>query len=183
MLGLAATLSLSACQWTSPITTQLQYDAADGTSTEVGQVKVLNALIVAEKKDGPGTLVASFANQGSAKASVRIQVGQQAVGPVDAAPGSVVQASSGDKRLQIAKVPVAPGAVTEVAFQTADGSVSSISVPVLPPSGPYATLKPSAAASTATGSPTSSATSPAAGATTGTASPGATPAPTSTTTP
>ena len=92
----AASVSLSACQWTSPITTQLQYDAADGKSTEVGKVKVLNALIVADKQDGPGTLVASFANQGSDKATIQVRVGQQVAGSVVVPAGAVVQASTGE---------------------------------------------------------------------------------------
>lgn len=149
LVGLAATLSLSACQWTSPITTQLQYDASDGKSTEVGTVKVLNALIVAEKQDGPGTLVASFANQGSAKASVQVKVGEQTVGTVEVAPGAVVQASTDAKKMTVAKVPAPPGALVDVTFGTAGGSVSPIAIPVLPPNPPYASLKPGAASPSA----------------------------------
>lgn len=175
LLGLAATFSLTACQWTSPITTQLQYDAADGKSTEVGKVKVLNALIVADKQDGPGTLVASFANQGSDKATIQVRVGQQVAGSVEVPAGAVVQASTGEKRLQVAKVPAAPGATTEVIFQAPDGSVSPIAVPVLPATGPYDTLKPSAVAST------SAPASPSGSATATPAAPGATNAPATTT--
>lgn len=157
LLGLAATVSLSACQWSSPITTQLQYDPADGKSTHVGTVKVLNALIVAEKQDGPGTLSASFANEGPAKQTVQVKVGDQTVGTVDVPAGQVVQASTGSKRMQVAKVPAAPGAMTEVVFAAADGSVSPILLPVLPPVAPYVSLKPTAGAASGASSATNSA--------------------------
>jgi len=175
LLGLAATFSLTACQWTSPITTQLQYAPADGTMTEVGTIKVLNALIVAEKADGPGTVVASFANQGSQKQTVQVKVADQTVGTVEVAPGQVVQASTADKRLQVAKVPAPPGALQDVVFGTADGSVAPLAVPVLPPNPPYATLKPTAATAAPTTSPAT--TAPAAGAPAPAGA--ATPAPTS----
>lgn len=171
LLGLAATLSLSACQWTSPITTQLHYDASDGKSVELGSVKVLNALIVAEKQDGPGTLVASFANQGDTKQTVQVKVGTQTAGSVEVPPGQVVQASSGGKMMQIAKVTAAPGAMVDVMFSTSGGDAAPVALPVLPPNPPYASLKPGGAASsgaaTPSGSPSSApTTTPAASATT-----------------
>lgn len=175
LLGLAATLSLTACQWTSPITTQLQYDPADGKSTQVGKVKVLNALIIADTQGGPGTLLASFANEGTDKTTIQVMVGQQAVGSVEVPAGQTVQASTDSKRMQIAKVPVPPGAMTEVMFRTGDGSASPISVVVLPPNPPYASLAP-----TGQGSSSGAAT---AGSTTGTATGGATGAPSTSTTP
>ncbi|WP_143114747.1 hypothetical protein [Austwickia chelonae] len=151
-IGLVAMTALSGCQWTSPITTQLHYDPADGKSAEIGTVKVLNALIVAEAKDSAGTLAATLDNQGPDKQIVKIRVGEQSVASIEIPPGRSVQTSHGGKTVRIDKVPAAPGELTALVFSTESGGATPVSVPVLLPheGGPYATLKPSGGASPAT---------------------------------
>lgn len=135
---------LSACQWSSPITTQLQYDAADGRSAEVGDVKVLNALIVAEKQDGPGVLSLTLDNRGKNKQTVQIRVGSESTLTVDVSSGQAVRLGGPERSAQIAKVPAAPGAMMKLDITTPSSGVTSVSIPVLYPhkNGPYATMTP-----------------------------------------
>ncbi|WP_116114938.1 glycoside hydrolase family 30 beta sandwich domain-containing protein [Austwickia chelonae] len=154
-VGLLVMSGLSGCQWTSPITTQLHYDAGDGKSAEIGAVKILNALIVAEAKDSAGTLAVTLDNQGTDKQTVQIRVGEQSVASVEVPPGKSVQTSHGGKAVRIDKVPAAPGELTSLVFSTESGGSTPVNIPVLLPhaDGPYATLKPSGNASTAPSAP------------------------------
>ncbi len=160
----AATLGLSGCQWTSPVTTELQYDAADGTSTQVGDVHVLGALIISSAENGPGTLVGALDNRGKSTATVPITVAGVSVAKVEVPAGERLKLSdsASGKLTSIPKVPAPPGAMTEVMFGDARAEL-----PVLGPNAPYEKYAPrgsdsstetGAATGTATPSPTTSVT-------------------------
>lgn len=152
----AATLGLAGCQWTSPITTTLQYDAGDGSSAQVGDVHIFNALIVSERKDGPGTLAATLENRGTSAATVPVTVGSAQVADVQVPAGQVVQLSdaTAGKFTRVSAVPEPPGAMVEVHFGTA-----RTNVPVLTPQYPYEQYSPGGAAGT-TGTTSPGTTSP-----------------------
>lgn len=154
----AATLGLAGCQWTSPITTTLQYDAGDGASTQVGDVHVLNALIVSERKDGPGTLAATLENRGTSPATVPVTVGGAKVADVQLSAGQAAQLSdpTSGRLTRVPAVSEAPGAMVEVQFGTVRANI-----PVLAPHYPYEKFGPGGAATTDSPSPSPTTTSPA----------------------
>lgn len=158
----AATLGLSGCQWTSPITTQLHYDASDGVSTQVGDVHVLNALIVATEENGPGNLVGTLENRGTQATTVPVSVAGASVAQVEVPPGQTVKLSdsAAGTFTEVPRVPARPGGMTEVSFGDARADV-----PVLAPHDPYQSYAPAGATATTSSSPspTSDTSSPAAG--------------------
>ncbi len=137
-----STLGLSACQWTSPITTQLQYDPSDGKAVSVGPITVHNALIVAGEKDGLGALFGTLENTSPSAQTVQIKIGDETLPTVDVPAGKVVRLSPEGKPAKIAKVPAMPGGMTEVVFATASGAAAPAQLPVLAPQGPYASVVP-----------------------------------------
>lgn len=143
-VAVATSLSLTACQWSSPITTQLQYDPADGKSGQLGDVRMLDVLVVSAAADGPGTLVGTLDNRGSTAATVKITANGKDVASVDVPAGKTVRLSDESKKTTIATVAEPPGAVTEVQFSSSTGGAVPLPVPVLAPTAPYENYKPAA---------------------------------------
>lgn len=77
---IAATVALSAsiallasgCGFITPQATTDDYDPSDGVGSTIGDVKVLNALVLSADGEN-GNLVAGFANSGSERARITIQ--------------------------------------------------------------------------------------------------------------
>lgn len=142
----AAALTLSACQITSPVTTDMGYDPADGVSVDVGDVAVRDLLVVSEGDGAPGIVSGLVVNNSAEPVEVTLAVnveGQMtALSPVATVPaGQAVrldgQGSEGGTPVTLPAVPVGAGGNLDIVVQTSLGAADSSLVPVLLPEGPY----------------------------------------------
>lgn len=147
ILALAAATGLAGCQVASPITTELDYDPADGVSVEVGDVVVRDLLVVSEAAEAEGLLRGLVVNQGTEPATVSVQLEDQSgltpqleVPPGGSARLDGVSGTESGEPVTIASVPSAPGTYMTLRVVTADGSAGSARVPILLPEGPYSDM-------------------------------------------
>lgn len=145
-LALAAAPALAACQLASPLTTDLDYEPADGVSVYVDDVVVRDLIVLGDAAGSEGTVTGLVANKGSEPVSVTLQLGE---GPTDLAPtleigpGQAVRLdgqTTGEpgEPMTIPQVPGEPGSYTTLRVVVDGGSAESASVPILTPEGPYA---------------------------------------------
>ena len=164
----------SGCAVFSPVQTAQSYEPADGFSTTVGPVKVLNALVVSEGEGAPGVLSATLSNstpeaveltisaEGAEDTTVTvpsgqlIKLGDESVRQ-DNARGSATAPVA--ESFQVPSVDVTPGEVLPLTFAAA-GATVELPAPVLLPRLEYADITPSSTPTgSVTGTPTSSPTS------------------------
>lgn len=156
--ALTAALGLSACQMTSPVTTDMIYDPADGVSVNVGDIAVRDLLIVSEGDGAPGIVSGLVVNNSAEPTDVTLVVSADGratpLSPTVSVPaGGAVRLdgqSSGDSDettgpVSIPAVAVAPGGNVEILVQTASGQADSALTPVLLPEGYYSDLVSSTA--------------------------------------
>lgn len=161
-LGIVAALALSACQWTSPITTAKQYDPSDGVSGSIGEVRLDNVLVISDKNGGPGTVVGMVNNGTNEPTQVSVstlETGQQG-GPagaqVSVAPGQAAQLTpppGQGQPLTLAAVPAPPGATVQLLIRSQAGQ-TVLDVPILPAEGPYKDYAPAGSTGAASPAPT-----------------------------
>ncbi|MBI9114518.1 hypothetical protein [Sanguibacter suaedae] len=127
-LGLA--LSLSAC---TTITTDAPYAASDGIRASVGDVEVLNLMVVTSEEGAAGQLLGAATGARSAATTLDISTPDGAVGiPLSIEAGETVNFALEDASLtRIESVPVPPGANLEVTLTDGEGRTSVVQVPVL----------------------------------------------------
>jgi hypothetical protein len=148
-----AATGLAGCQVASPITTDLDYEPADGVSVGVGDVVVRDLLVISEAAEGEGVLRGLVVNEGSEPATVSIQLeDQSSLAPqLEVPPGGsarldgVSPTGETGEPVTITSVPSAPGTYMTLRVVTADGDAGSARVPILPPEGPYSDLARSTA--------------------------------------
>ena len=147
---LAAT-ALSACQVTSPITTDLDYDPADGVSVDVGEVKIRDLLVVSEADGAAGVVSGLVINDGTDSVTVTLQLaGQAPLEPaVEVPAGGSVRLDGrdplGEERSEPVVIPSVAepaGAYLDLRVTTSAGEVTSTNAPVQPPDGPYSGYTP-----------------------------------------
>lgn len=162
-LALVATLTLSGCQWTSPIETDRAYEPADGSSITIGGVDLRNVVIVSDGSGAPGTVAGMAVNNTDQDAQVSIpdESGQPLSVTVPAR-GSVRLGTEGNGGpIMIASVTEPAGAYRLVSVVTSEGQ-SAVNAPILPPEGYYASLAPTAPGTQSpTASPAGTQTGPA----------------------
>ena len=141
----AATAALSACSFFSPVQTDNKYIPGDGVPVQLGSIAGRNLAIVAEKAGGPGTLVGAVLNQGDAQAQVGFltRAESEAGGSVASRVSLGGRESKPIEGIVFAKVPSAPGTLTDMSLVTSEGK-QLVSVPVLAPTGMYEQFKPKA---------------------------------------
>jgi hypothetical protein len=149
-------LGVSAC---APIASLKHYDPSDGVSTTVGQVKVLNALVLS-KSGKDGNLLFSAYNPTSELIQLNVQYGASADRTtVHAAlpPDTTTNFGYGKKgQFLLSGIDVKPGSLAHVYFQYGDEEGSQLTIPVLDGSLPqYQNLLPTP---TPTPTPTASLT-------------------------
>jgi len=156
-------IALAGCNFITPQATLKPYDPSDGVSVSVGDVDVLNALILSEDGDS-GNLVFSALNTGSKDVNLTVQYesGGDKVDlqvPLDA--GATTDIGFGDDgQLFLEGIDTQPGGLLAVYFQYGDAQGRQLLVPVLDGSleqySPYLpTLTPTPTATeTATPTPT-----------------------------
>ncbi len=137
-------LALSGCQTQSPIQTDVPYLPADGVAVDLGSVQIRNLLVVADAKNGPGVLTGSVVNRGDENAQITFAV--EGGAPVTVStPAHRTQPISEHSQVQLSSVPADPGGLVTLSVQTATSGSNIVEVPVLPATGYYETLRPSAA--------------------------------------
>ncbi len=115
----AATVALTGCTYTNPITTQIDYPASDGVQVRVGDVFAHNLLIFAEEEDGFAFLGGSVTNEGRDDVTVTVVWEGGADVSLEIPARSTVILGPHDNQTFIAgSAPVIPGLKTDVEFQT-----------------------------------------------------------------
>ncbi len=143
-------LGLSACQVASPVTTDLSYDPADGLSLQVGEVEILDALVVSTGQGEPGVMAGYAVNRASEPAVLEISLETEDGASVPLTPSLEVPAGASLRidgydpatgeftdPVVVPEVPVGAGQMITVRVASGDGAVSR-RVPVLLPDSPYA---------------------------------------------
>lgn len=147
-----ATLALAGCQWTSPVTTEMSYDPADGVSGQVGDLQLHNVLVISDAKGGPGNVVGLASNSGAQPLQISVstlEAGQSGGpgGQVLVPANSAAQLTpSSAKALTVPSIGVPPGANVQLLVRTGAGQ-TVLDVPVLPGEGFYKTFAPESAPS------------------------------------
>lgn len=130
-LGVAGlALALSAC---SPITTDEPYAASDGIRAQVGQLEVLNLMIVSESKGSEGRLLgaASSSSEESDTLTITAEDGSIDI-PVSLGAGETVNFSGDeDEVVLVDDVSVEPGSNVRVTLTNDAGESVDVHVPVL----------------------------------------------------
>lgn len=144
--SLVMALGLSACQVNSPITTDLQYAAADGTNLQTEGVSIDGMAIISAGSGSAGILAGAAVNETDEDVSIVISLTSQD-GPmqleptVEVGPQSLQRLDdvSGDfaNAVAVDSVDVIPGTLVEVQFETSTGEIASARIPVLLPEGPF----------------------------------------------
>ena len=163
-LAAAAVLALSGCSATNPIATIADYQPSDGVATTVGDVRVLNMIVIAQGEGQPGTLTGALANGSAQDETVTLTIsGEDFRVPVAASSTLLLGAPDAPPRyetadVEVAAVDAAPGGLTTVTVATASSGSVQLQVPVLNDKLPeYEALLPD---TTATPAPTRDASQP-----------------------
>lgn len=147
--ALGAALALSACQTQSPIQTDQAYAPADGVAVDLGSVQLRDLVVISSGKDQPGVLSASVSNTSNDIQRLAFALPQAQPVYARAAANSETRLS-GVSQVQLPSVPVSPGDVVQLTVQSPTAPAAVVTVPVLPASGYYATLAPTAVPSATT---------------------------------
>ncbi|GGC05126.1 hypothetical protein [Cellulomonas carbonis] len=143
--GAVVAAVLTGCSATNELTTIGAYDASDGVSASVGDVRVGNLVLVGEDEGEPGRLLGYVTHDGLEGTTVTLSLadGGEPV-TVDLEPSGTVQLgdAEGDE-LVFESLPVIPGAVADLVVETELGETTTVPVPVLDGTLPeYADLVP-----------------------------------------
>ena len=151
--ALGAALALSACQTQSPVQTDEAYAPADGVAVDLGTVQLRDLVVISTGKDKPGVLSASVSNTSGESQRIAFALPQAQPVYAQSAANSETRLSEGSQ-VQLPSVPVSPGDVIKLTVQSPNAPAAVVTVPVLPASGYYATLAPTAVpTTTATATP------------------------------
>jgi hypothetical protein len=145
-------LALSGCQVMSPVQTDEVYMPADGVGVELGVVEVRDLVVVSAGRDQPGTLSGAMSNTSSEAQRVgfALQDGQPVF--TEAKPYSQ-ERISGDSQVQLPAVPAEPGDTVTLTVQSESAPAVVVTVPVVPATGYYETVSPTAAPTTTSATP------------------------------
>jgi hypothetical protein len=151
-------LAVTGCGLTSPATVTEPYDASDGVGTTIEGtgVSLHNFLVVTSEKGQPGAVIGTIVNRAQEAVTVSLSADPGATSsPVQAEflvppRGSTAIGPLRTDKLTLTEMPVGPGEVIGMSAATTGGGTSGpLEVPVLPAINEYASLAPSAAATTA----------------------------------
>ena len=153
--ALGSTL-LGGCAVMSPVQTDYVYQAADGVNATFGDLDLRGVLVIADAKDGPGSVVGQLVNNGDEDVEVTIGTAGGPGSPVTVERGSSL-ALGAESAVALSSVPAAPGDVVQLQVATQGTGQNIVTVPVLPALGYYEDSKPSAAPSESASAPSPSA--------------------------
>lgn len=130
------TTLLGGCAVFSPVQTDYNYQAADGVNTTFGDLDVRGILVVADAKDGQGTVVGQLVNMSDEDIDVTFASEGGTGGEVTVTRRSSVTIGE-DEPVTLSKVAAAPGDVLQLLVTTAGTGQNVITVPVLPSAAYY----------------------------------------------
>lgn len=143
--AIALVVSLSACSFAFP-QTQVPYDASDGVSVTVGDIKVLNAIVFTEDGED-GNFSGAANNSGDSDVDLTLQYvsgGEKVNVEIEVPAGETVFFGGEDAQVFLPGIDAAPGGLLAIYFQYGDRPGKQIDVPVLDTSlGEYDGLLPS----------------------------------------
>jgi hypothetical protein len=146
-LAVAGSMALlSSCAAFSPITTDENYDAADGVTANLGGIVARDLLVVGEKGK-EGLLSGALANNGPNDTKVTIQTkGQPQPVTVNVPSGGLVTLGSNPDQTSVVvgNLTVDAGSLLDVTLSSPTGGQVVTPVPVLAPVGPFTTVTPTA---------------------------------------
>jgi hypothetical protein len=134
----------------SPVQTNYVYQAADGVNATFGDLDLRGVLVIADAKDGPGSVVGQLVNNGDEAVEVTIGTAGGPGSPVTVERGASL-ALGAETSVALSSVPAAPGDVVQLQVATQGTGQNIVTVPVLPALGYYEDSKPSAAPSASPG--------------------------------
>ncbi|HEV7148591.1 MAG TPA: hypothetical protein VGN48_16490 [Pedococcus sp.] len=150
---LGAALALSGCETQSPMQTRFPYVPSDGVPVDLGAVQLRDLVVISSGKGKPGVLVASVSNSGNSEEQIGF-ASSSTQQVYTSSPAHSVQTLSGKTPVELPNMPVAPGDVVRLTVETPAAPAVVVYVPVLLPTGYYATISPTDVPSaTATSSP------------------------------
>lgn len=147
---LAGALFLAGCSATNPQVITTPYPASDGINASLGNtgVGLRNMLVIGTAKGAPASVIGSVVNNSDNEAQVSLQADlgasaqpSQTVIKIPAH-GAVSIGPNEPTKMTIPDLPVIPGATTGISAATANGGRADLVVPVLTPSGAYASQAP-----------------------------------------
>lgn len=128
--AVAAGLLLTGCSATNPITTMNNYEASDGVGADLGDLSLVNLIVLSGGEGKPGTVVGAVTNDGDATRVELVVDGQQA-GSFRVASGSTVLLGTEDgEQVEVDEVAEPAGAFVDVTVTSGAGS-TTVAVPVL----------------------------------------------------
>ena len=132
-----------------PTATLIEYDPSDGVGASVGDVKILNALVLLSDDGTTGSLLVTFVNSGSSSAPLNLQYvdgGLKTTTRQILSEGSTSFGYSGEEQIRIDSIDAEAGSLFPVYFQYGDFDGSEVLVPVFPADAPhYEGLAPTSA--------------------------------------
>jgi hypothetical protein len=144
-----ALLVLSGCQAMSPIRTDVAFQPADGVAIDLGDVQIRDLVVIVSAKGEVGTLSGLVVNKGTRPVTITFATGTGDGGGGGAAqaevpPGDPTRLSGveGTTPITIPSIDASPGDMIRMTVSTPTAGASEVSVPVLPPTGYYATITP-----------------------------------------
>lgn len=140
LLAAGVLLGSTGCTFFTPIATQLPYDASDGISTTVGDVKVRNAMAITN--DGETVnLVMYVLNSGTEPVEVRFEYDFEGSEPAESDRSEIVELEAGESvsfgnggdhpELILTDANAQPGGLWPVFVQYGDETGKTMLVPVL----------------------------------------------------
>jgi len=159
-----ALLALSGCQAMSPIRTDVPFQPADGVAVDLGDVQIRDLVAIASARGEVGTLSGLVVNKSTEPVTVTFATstgdgGAGAVAQADVPPGAATRLSGveGATPVTLPSIDAAPGDMIRMTVSTPVAGASEVSVPVLLPTGYYASITP-APVPTTTPAPTQTST-------------------------
>ncbi|WP_111719132.1 hypothetical protein [Homoserinimonas sp. OAct 916] len=146
VLAVGVLLGTSACNLLVPQATTIQYDAGDGANVAVGEMRILNAILITDDNQN-ANLVVTVANNSDANQLLNIEVEGPSTSVKNAVPvnNTTLNVFGSDQapQLTFSNVGVQAGALAPVYFQYGDAEGQQLLVPVLTSAlGPYKGLEP-----------------------------------------
>lgn len=131
-VALAAVLALAGCSATNAITTQFDYAASDGIHERIGQVGVVNFLVVAPAAGEDGVLIGSLINNGRTDVEVTLGANGTAATTYSIAAGEILYfgPEDGQEMIVVSETPF-PGLMVPVIVFTAETGPVTLDVPVM----------------------------------------------------
>lgn len=138
ILAIGLALGLSGCGMVTPVATNIQYDASDGVSANLGDVQVRNLMVItgdtAYGTDN-GSLVFTAINSGLEDRRIKLQFegadGAQSV-YVDVAAGQTLALGVGEiKPIKLTGIDTPAGGMMEMYLQAGNAEGQTVNVPVL----------------------------------------------------